>query len=66
VPVINAKGEAEIDPAKCKGCGSCAAECPAKAIELMHFKENQLEAKCEALVYGTEQRDRWGDREIGG
>ena len=65
VPVINAKGEAEIDVAKCKGCGSCVAECPAKAIELMHFKENQLEAKCEALVYGVEQRDKWGDREMG-
>ncbi|OGP91293.1 MAG: hypothetical protein A2157_20280, partial [Deltaproteobacteria bacterium RBG_16_47_11] len=35
VPVINVKGEAEIDLAKCKGCGSCAAECPARAIELM-------------------------------
>jgi heterodisulfide reductase subunit A len=50
VPVINAKGEAEIDLAKCKGCGCCVAECPAKAIDLMHFKENQLEAKCQALV----------------
>jgi len=50
VPVINAKGEAEIDPAKCKGCGSCAAECPAEAIELMHFKEDQLEAKSRALI----------------
>jgi heterodisulfide reductase subunit A-like polyferredoxin len=50
VPVINAKGEAEIDVAKCKGCGGCVAECPARAIELMHFKENQLEAKCRALI----------------
>ena len=50
VPVINARGEAEIDVAKCKGCGSCVAECPARAIELMHFREAQLEAKCEALV----------------
>jgi heterodisulfide reductase subunit A-like polyferredoxin len=50
VPVINAKGEAEIDLAKCKGCGSCAAECPARAIELMHFRDPQLWAKCEALV----------------
>jgi heterodisulfide reductase subunit A len=55
VPVINAKGEAEIDPAKCKGCGGCVAECPAMAIELMHFKEKQLEAKCEALVYNIAQ-----------
>jgi len=50
VPVINAKGEAEIDLAKCKGCGSCAAECPARAIELMHFRDTQLWAKCQALV----------------
>jgi len=53
VPAINAKGEAEIDPAKCKGCGSCAAECPARAIELMHFRDSQLWAKCEALIIKT-------------
>ena len=50
VPMINAKGEAEIDLAKCKGCGSCVAECPARAIELMHFKDPQLWAKCQALI----------------
>jgi heterodisulfide reductase subunit A len=50
VPVINAKGEAEIDAAKCKGCGGCVAECPARAIELMHFRDRQLQAKCQALV----------------
>ena len=50
VPVINAKGEAEIDVVKCKGCGSCVAECPARAIDLMHFRDVQLQAKCEALV----------------
>jgi heterodisulfide reductase subunit A-like polyferredoxin len=50
VPVINAKGEAEIDIALCKGCGSCVAECPARAIELMHFRDPQLWAKCQALV----------------
>jgi len=50
VPVINAKGEAEIDVSMCKGCGSCVAECPAKAIELMHFRDRQLQAKCQALI----------------
>ena len=54
VPVINQKGEAEIDLAKCKGCGSCAAECPAKAIELMHFRDGQLWAKSQALVISSE------------
>jgi heterodisulfide reductase subunit A-like polyferredoxin len=53
VPVINVKGEAEIDLAKCKGCGSCAAECPARAIELMHFRDGQLWAKAQALGMGV-------------
>ena len=52
VPVINAKGEAEIEAASCQGCGACAAECPAKAIELQHYEDDQLLAKCEALVLG--------------
>ena len=52
VPVINIEGAAEIDLAKCKGCGSCAAECPAMAIELMHFRESQLWAKAKALTAG--------------
>jgi heterodisulfide reductase subunit A-like polyferredoxin len=56
VPVINVKGEAEIDLAKCKGCGSCVAECPAKAIELMHFRDSQLWAKSQALTISIEQR----------
>jgi heterodisulfide reductase subunit A-like polyferredoxin len=50
VPVINVKGEAEIDVAKCHGCGCCAAECPAKAIELGHYRDDQVLAKCEALA----------------
>ena len=54
VPVINAKGEAEIDLVKCKGCGSCVAECPARAIELMHFRDGQLWAKSQALVISSE------------
>jgi heterodisulfide reductase subunit A-like polyferredoxin len=49
VPVINEKGEAEIDVSKCKGCGSCVAECPAKAIDLMHYKDVQLIEKTKAL-----------------
>jgi heterodisulfide reductase subunit A-like polyferredoxin len=50
VPVVNIEGAAEIDPAKCHGCGSCSAECPAMAIELMHFREPQLWAKANALT----------------
>ncbi|RJP60734.1 MAG: CoB--CoM heterodisulfide reductase iron-sulfur subunit A family protein [Deltaproteobacteria bacterium] len=50
VPVINEEGFAEINMAKCQGCGSCASECPAKAIELQHFRDEQILAKCNALL----------------
>lgn len=30
-----AGGFFEVDPNYCKGCGICAAECPAKAIEMV-------------------------------
>ncbi|MFN2231936.1 MAG: FAD-dependent oxidoreductase [Anaerolineae bacterium] len=60
VPVINAellgaggiRGAAEIAPAACRGCGLCAGECPAKAIQLQHHRDEQLLAKIEALFEG--------------
>lgn len=35
-------GVAYIEPAACQGCGICAAECPAKAIELASFTDAQV------------------------
>ncbi|MBN1457847.1 MAG: FAD-dependent oxidoreductase [Sedimentisphaerales bacterium] len=49
VPFINSDGLAEIEAALCHGCGICASECPAKAIQLMHYKDKQMVAKTEAL-----------------
>ncbi len=40
---------AEIETAMCHGCGICASECPAKAIELMHYKDRQVLAKTSAF-----------------
>jgi heterodisulfide reductase subunit A-like polyferredoxin len=42
-------GAAEITAAACRGCGLCPAECPAKAIQLQHFTDEQVLAKEEAL-----------------
>ncbi|MCS7285633.1 MAG: FAD-dependent oxidoreductase [Anaerolineae bacterium] len=49
------KGAAYIEPAQCHGCGICVAECPAKAIQLMHYRDDQIEAKVEALFEVTLQ-----------
>jgi len=50
VPVINYQIHAAyIDPAKCQGCGICGAECPYKAIQLMHNRDDQVISEVEAL-----------------
>jgi heterodisulfide reductase subunit A len=50
VPFINADGTSEIDPAKCHGCGICASACPAKAIQLMQYEDDQITAKLDGLL----------------
>jgi heterodisulfide reductase subunit A-like polyferredoxin len=42
-------GAAQIEAAICHGCGSCASECPAKAIEMMHYRDAQVLKKLDAL-----------------
>jgi heterodisulfide reductase subunit A-like polyferredoxin len=51
------QGAATINPAMCHGCGICMAECPARAIELMHYTDEQVEIKIEAL-FGLEKLAR--------
>lgn len=38
-----------VNEALCKGCGTCAAICPTGAIDLRHFKDEQIESMLEAL-----------------
>ncbi|MGQ9784959.1 MAG: FAD-dependent oxidoreductase [Anaerolineae bacterium] len=38
------KGAAYINPAVCQGCGTCTGECPAKAIQLVHYTDQQIMA----------------------
>ena len=42
-------GAAYIEPVGCKGCGLCVGECPAKAIHLQHYLDEQIMAQIEAL-----------------
>jgi heterodisulfide reductase subunit A-like polyferredoxin len=43
-------GAAYIETAVCQGCGICVAECPAQAIDLMHYTDAQLKAKVSTLL----------------
>ena len=36
--------------ASCKGCGLCASSCPQQAIDMLHFKNEQIEAAVNAVV----------------
>jgi heterodisulfide reductase subunit A-like polyferredoxin len=35
-------GAAYIAPSLCTGCGTCTSECPADAIQLRHYRDDQL------------------------
>jgi len=49
IGVGDIEGVAYIEPAQCHGCGICVGECPAKAIQLLHYREEQMEAKIAAI-----------------
>lgn len=44
------EGAAFIEAAICHGCGSCASECPAQAIQIMHSTDNQTLEKINSLL----------------
>jgi len=41
-PFCNKDGKGQIEAAMCMGCGICASECPARAIQLHHFETDQF------------------------
>jgi len=43
-------GAAHIEAAICQGCGICASECPAEAIQLLNYRDGQVMAKVAALL----------------
>jgi heterodisulfide reductase subunit A-like polyferredoxin len=48
-------GAAYIEPAICHGCGSCASECPAQAIQIRHSTDTQTLEKINAMLVHLEQ-----------
>ena len=49
-PSAPAKTPMVINPAKCHGCGTCVADCPADAITQMHFTDEQIFAQIRSAL----------------
>jgi heterodisulfide reductase subunit A-like polyferredoxin len=49
-PFINEQHKAEIVPALCQGCGICSSVCPGHAIDLQHFRDDQVFQEIDALL----------------
>jgi len=49
-PYITEEHVAEIIPALCQGCGICSSVCPARAIDLQHFRDDQVFEEIDALL----------------
>ena len=49
-------GAAQIEAAICHGCGTCVSECPARAIQLMHYTDAQTLTKLDAM-FGFETKE---------
>jgi heterodisulfide reductase subunit A len=39
---VDGKPRARNIPASCKGCGLCASSCPQHAIDMLHFRHQQI------------------------
>jgi heterodisulfide reductase subunit A len=48
---VDAAGHPEVKEELCRGCGTCVAECPAEAITLTRYTDEELEAQINAALY---------------
>lgn len=47
---VNEKGNIVVDIINCRGCGTCEAVCPSKAIELRYYRDSQYMAYIDELL----------------
>jgi heterodisulfide reductase subunit A2 len=60
---VGAKGVPEIMGALCRGCGVCAAECPAEAIRMSRFTDAEVAAQIKAAL-GRPRGEKHDQREL--
>jgi heterodisulfide reductase subunit A len=53
----SAFGLPKVLEANCKGCGVCASECPVGAMQLKHYKDDQIIAEIKALFSNKKHAD---------
>ncbi len=46
---VNEEEIAQVDGLKCKGCGTCVTSCPARAIDLVYFRDRQFEEEIKGI-----------------
>lgn len=47
---VGEDGIARVDDLKCKGCGMCVTSCPARAIDLKYFRDEQFEQEIKGIA----------------
>jgi heterodisulfide reductase subunit A len=48
------RGFSRVNPALCKGCGTCVAACPSQVIDGAHFTFAQLIAEIDGILVDVE------------
>jgi len=51
-PYIGTANKVEIRRQLCQGCGICAGICPSKAIELLHYTDDQIQQETRTMLGG--------------
>ena len=65
-PTVGFNNKAEIQGVVCMGCGSCSAECPAKAIELRHYLDSQILRALDFLLVGPNSDSDYREETVDG
>jgi len=46
---VTEEGIAAVDELKCKGCGACVTSCPARAVDLIYYRDKQFEEEIKGI-----------------